>query len=54
MLGGKFKNRMSVIKRDSVRKESLKGPGGNLGNIKEDEEDNLEKILENVEDFEDV
>lgn len=63
MLGKKFQNRVSLIKRDSIRRESLrerrmsgqvgKGDGGGaMGAIEEDESDEMEKILENAEDFE--
>lgn len=60
MLGGKFKNRMSVIRRDSVRRDTLKrnsivggGPSGGMEEIKEDgDNDEFDKILEDVEDFE--
>ena len=62
MLGKKFQNRVSVIKRDSIRRESIKqrrlsakldvGGKADLEEIKDDESDEMERILENAEDFE--
>ena len=55
---------MSLIRRDTQRRESIKqrnsivgkpsgGSGENMGAIEEDEsDDQMEKILENAEDFE--
>ena len=64
MLGKKFQNRMSLIRRDTERRESIRearkslaakpvADGSGMGAIEEDEsDDQMEKILENAEDFE--
>ena len=61
MLGRKFQNRASIIRRESTKREeinqrrisqkiSMEKTG--IEEIKEDESDEMERILENAEDFE--